>query len=276
MWGKKDGHTNDHERLSAPVAAALPERKAASARPAFAAERERCFTRTLRVWKRYAWLQGALSPVLVTPLVRGAKTNKAVMLCASLKLLDTGKSVPCQAGSVKPMKLEKVRPEQIAELHAILVACWLDMQARFGLAHWVPAYPLEAMQRDTETKRVYAVREGPSAIATFTVSAQAPAYYDMSIWQNPDARALYVHRLAVLPAYQGRGIGRWCMEQIEQLAGAEGCSAVRLDAYDEHLALHEFYRHLGYQERGSFRLMTRLYGETGGVYFEKVLRTGPG
>ena len=169
------------------------------------------------------------------------------------------------------MQVENVGPEQVRELHAILEACGLDMQARFSLAHWIPAYPLELMQRDAESKRVYAVREDQRAIATFTIGTQAPGYYAMSIWLDPDARALYVNRLAVLPAHQGRGIGRWCMEQAEQLAKVEGCGAVRLDAYDKHLALHDFYRHLGYEERGAFTLTTKLYGETGGICFEKSL-----
>jgi GNAT superfamily N-acetyltransferase len=169
------------------------------------------------------------------------------------------------------MELESARPEQIEELHAILEACGLDMQARLGLAHWVPAYPLELMQQDAESSSVYAVRQGQRAIATFTIHSQAPGYYDLSIWQQPEAKALYVHRLAVLPAHQGQGIGRWCMDQVIQLARIGEYRAVRLDAYDKHLALHAFYRHLGYQERGAFRLVTQRYGETGGVYFEKVL-----
>ena len=171
------------------------------------------------------------------------------------------------------MKLEvqKVGPDDVEELHSILEKCGQDMQARFGLGHWVPAYPLHLMCRDAETKSVYAVREGDQVVATFTVGTSAPPYYDLSMWEDPDAKALYVSRLAVLPALQGKGIGKWCMKTIEQLAAAEGCVAVRLDAYDKHLELHEFYRHLGYRRRGAARFNTKLYEETGTVFFEKVV-----
>jgi GNAT superfamily N-acetyltransferase len=169
------------------------------------------------------------------------------------------------------MEIEKVGPEQVTELRAILEACGLDMQARFGLTHWIPAYPLHLMQQDAANKSVYAVRENQHAIATFTLGTQAPAYYDMTVWQEPDASALYVNRLAVLPAHQGQGIGRWCMQQIEQLARAQQCSAVRLDVYHKHLTLCDFYRHLGYQERGTITFTTKLSGETGGICFEKAL-----
>src|SRR5438270_4403167 len=172
------------------------------------------------------------------------------------------------------LEIQRVGPDSIEELHNILEKCGQDMQVRFGLAHWVPAYPLHLMRRDAEVKSVYAVREGNQAVATFTIGTQAPSYYEMSIWENPGARALYVSRLAVLPEYQGKGIGKWCMDTIEQLAAAEECTAVRLDAYDKYVKLHEFYHHLGYQQRGVFRFNTKLYGETGAVFFEKILKPG--
>lgn len=176
--------------------------------------------------------------------------------------------------TIEQLQLHQVEPEQVEEAHAILTACGLDMQARFGLSHWVPAHPLHLMQRDAEAGDVYATRDDQRAVATFTLKTHAPSYYDQTIWYELEARALYVHRLAVLPAYQGQGLGRWCMEQIEQMARADGYGAVRLDAYDQHLRLCAFYRHLGYEQRGVFKIMTKLYGETGGVCFEKVLDGG--
>ncbi len=146
------------------------------------------------------------------------------------------------------------------------------MQVRLNLTHWVPPYPLHLMRRDAEMKSVYAVRENNQTIATFTIGTQTPSYYDITIWENPSAKALYVNRLAVLPDFQGKGIGKWCMNTIEQLAIAEGCTVVRLDAYDKHEQVHEFYRLLGYQQRAVLRFNTKLYGETGAVFFEKIVK----
>lgn len=166
-------------------------------------------------------------------------------------------------------QLHQAGLQHVENLHAILVACGLDMQAHFGLSHWAPAYPLHLMQRDAAAGYVYAVREGERAIATFTITPQPPSYYDQTIWHESCAKALYLHRLAVLPAEQGRGLGRWCMEQVETLARTEGCAAVRFDAYDQHIRLFAFYLHLGYEQRGAFKIVSKLYGETGGIYFEK-------
>lgn len=172
------------------------------------------------------------------------------------------------------LTIHKVAPEQVETLHAILEQCSLDMQAKFGLSHWIPAYPIERLREDAQAKSVYAVCEDGQIIATFTFGTRAPYYYTVSVWQDPNARAFYVNHLAVLPAYQGKGIGSWCMQTVEQFAKDEECAAVRLDAYDKHVKLHEFYRRLGYQERGTAHVVTKSGKQGDTMYFEKILRTG--
>ncbi len=169
------------------------------------------------------------------------------------------------------LHIKKVDPGEVEPLHEILRLCGLDMQARFGLAHWIPPYPLDLMRRDAEQKNVYAVLDGDRIIATFTIGTQPPFYYDPALSESPNAKAMYVNRLAVLPEMQGHGVGTWCMRTIERLAVEHECSAIRLDTYHKHLDLLNFYRGVGYQERGSKTFNTRLYGETGAVFFEKLL-----
>jgi hypothetical protein len=60
------------------------------------------------------------------------------------------------------------------------------------------------------------------------------------------------------------------MHEIELVAQQEGCQAIRLDAYDKHVKLVEWYQHLGYQWRGAFSFRTKIYGETGMICLEKI------
>ena len=149
----------------------------------------------------------------------------------------------------------KVGPDAVVELHAILRACGLDMKARLGLGHWDPPYPLHLLQRDAREKEVYAVADlerGERPLATFTLGTRPPPYYgDASLWVEPAAKAAYVTRLAVLPAEQGRGIGRWCMARAEALARERGCAYLRLDVHGAHTGLARFYERLGYEPRGT-------------------------
>jgi GNAT superfamily N-acetyltransferase len=173
------------------------------------------------------------------------------------------------------LTMRKVEPEEIEPLHEILKKCGLDEQARFGLGYWVPPYPLEAMRKSAEERDVYAVYDGDELVATFTTGTQQPSYYltipgVREAWDASGEPALYLSRLAVLPEFQGRGIGTWCIKRMERLARAEGCKAVRFDAYDKHLKLLEYYDRLGYHRRGTFTFNTKRYGETGMVCFEKL------
>ena len=171
--------------------------------------------------------------------------------------------------------IRKFLPEEVELLHVILDKCGRDMQARFGLGHWIPPYPLELMRKSAEERDVYAVYDGDVLVGTFTIGMQPPPYYltipgVQESWDASGEPVLYGNRLAVLPELQGRGIGTWCMKTMERLAQAQGCKAVRFDAYDKHLSLLEFYDRLGYHRRGTFIFNTKLYGETGMVCFEKL------
>ena len=165
------------------------------------------------------------------------------------------------------LQMRRVGPGELKDLHAILHSCGLDMKARLGLGHWDPPYPLHLLQRDAAEKEVYAVIDGEQTVATFTVGTQAPPYYELTVWAEPEGRALYVNRLAVLPEEQGRGIGRWCMERVEELARERECAFVRLDVDARHAALARFYERLGYERRDT--IVPERSGETGLTCFEK-------
>ncbi|MGT2935502.1 GNAT family N-acetyltransferase [Streptococcus castoreus] len=52
--------------------------------------------------------------------------------------------------------------------------------------------------------------------------------------------------LAVLPNYQGRGIGRTLLEAMENLAVKEGFAFIRLNSASHRKEAHAFYRNLDY------------------------------
>jgi ribosomal protein S18 acetylase RimI-like enzyme len=178
-------------------------------------------------------------------------------------------SLQTLATTVSPMALavRQAAAAEAAELHHILRECGLDMQTRLGLSHWVPPYPFALFEEQTASGNVYAVRdESGTLLATFTASSESPAYYHLSLWDPEGQPALYATRLAVLPAFQGRGIGTECMAFFERLAIESGCRSVRLDALSAHAELLTFYDRLGYRRIGSFEAHgSELVG------FEKLL-----
>jgi GNAT superfamily N-acetyltransferase len=152
-------------------------------------------------------------------------------------------------------------------VHALLTECGLDLPERLGLSHWVPAYPLHLLGEAVERGEVHEVRGDDGAlVATFSTGAEAPPYYRDVAWDPEGEPAVYVARVAVRPAEQGAGVGRWCMAWIEAEARARGARSIRLDAYARHAAALGFYRALGYAERG-----TVLASDRPLTCFEKLL-----
>lgn len=118
---------------------------------------------------------------------------------------------------MKPTIYRVVSANDVLPLHQILIACGLDMEERFGLSHWMPPiYPLESMPKDAVKLEVYALTNGEDKVGTFmleTTSSVPLSYikYGNIHWQAKDALTVYVHKLAVLPAWQGQGLGIWCL-----------------------------------------------------------------
>jgi hypothetical protein len=83
-------------------------------------------------------------------------------------------------------EIKRLGPDEVEVVHDILRKCGEDMQARFGLTHWIPPYPLHLMRQSAQEKRVYAVLDHERVIATFTFGTQAPSYYDQlgDIWRS--------------------------------------------------------------------------------------------
>ena len=170
-----------------------------------------------------------------------------------------------------PLTLVKYDPQQVDILYQIIVVCGEDLFQRHGLTHWRPPYPIETMRKNAAELDVYGVHYGTSVVGTFTVGSTGWRH-DSSHWLNPAHKPLYLNKLAVLPAWQGHGWGRWCMQQVERLAYERGCKAVRFDAITGNLPLHAFYRGLGYQERAALTVKDAYGVPTDVLFFEKILR----
>lgn len=61
-----------------------------------------------------------------------------------------------------------------------------------------------------------------------------------------DGRRAWVYHLAVLPALQGRGIGRMLMDELERRLRAVGATKLNLLVERRNAGVADFYRKLGY------------------------------
>lgn len=70
------------------------------------------------------------------------------------------------------------------------------------------------------------------------------------MYKNSDS-SLYIRKIATLPQYEGKGIGKRNLLYIEQFAIKNGCSRICLDVYIKSKGAISFYSHLGFKEIGT-------------------------
>ena len=71
-------------------------------------------------------------------------------------------------------------------------------------------------------------------------------------WSTADEdKNIVVHRLAVHPLEQGKGIGRMLADFAEQWAKENHYDAIRLDTYSQNPRNQKFYMKRGYKDLGS-------------------------
>lgn len=139
--------------------------------------------------------------------------------------------------------IHKVNPMNIPGLcrvERILYRCGKDMAQRYDLRHWNNSHikNVAVMALCLLKNRVYLVqdREG-MAVATFQL--------------RKNGQSLHFGKLATDPACTGKGIGSFCMAQIERMAEEESCKKVCCEVYDKSEHAICFYKNRGYRVCGS-------------------------
>lgn len=136
-------------------------------------------------------------------------------------------------------KVKRYNILALKKVSSILYECGKDMVKKYGLHHWDNSHiktwlivVLCALKND-----IYLVYISQKPIATFQI--------------NKTKNTLKFQKLATLPAFEGQGIGSFCIQEIERLAREAGCSEVICDVYDKSEHAKSFYEHRGYSTYGS-------------------------
>jgi GNAT superfamily N-acetyltransferase len=122
-----------------------------------------------------------------------------------------------------------------------------------GNLQWDDAYPSAAVfERDVALEQLWvAVLDGEIAGVAAITQDQEPEY--ASVGWDLNEPAIVVHRVAVDPGFQGKGVAGALMEQAEAVARGRGIAMLRVDTNSENQATQRLFPKLGYT----------LAGETG-------------
>lgn len=148
------------------------------------------------------------------------------------------------------MKITKPNLTDIAELLRVTKACAQAMIAN-GIYQWNENYPsYEAFEKDIEIGQLWVLKEDNNIIGSVVISELIDEEYKVIKWLTPNTQNIYIHRLAVHPEYQGKGLAQKLMDFSEMYAKENGFSSVRLDTFSGNKRNNTFYKKRGYQKLG--------------------------
>lgn len=132
----------------------------------------------------------------------------------------------------------------------------------YGRGHWSSLATERGAAWSIETSMVYLAWSNRRPIATFRLATSKPWAIDARYFSRVK-RPLYLTDMAVAPADQGRGIGRWSLKEAVRLARLWPADAIRLDAYGGAAGAGGFYHKCGFREvgRATYRGVELLYYE---------------
>jgi ribosomal protein S18 acetylase RimI-like enzyme len=126
-----------------------------------------------------------------------------------------------------------------------------------GNLQWGDDYPnAAAFERDISLNQLWLAQiDGRLAGVAAITTDQDPDYVKVG-WDIHET-AIVVHRLAVDPAFQGKGVAKALMEQAEVVARDRSISILRVDTNSQNQATQRLFPQLGYVFAGEIGLSFR-------------------
>ena len=139
----------------------------------------------------------------------------------------------------------KIRLAEINDLDGIVKMihnCANDLISK-NIFQWNEKYPSrDIFLSDIEKKNLFIYKNKTGIIGCIALSNDKDIEYNDIKWLTKDDKNLYVHRLAVDPKFQKKGIGRLLMDFAEDYARDNKLKSVRLDTFSKNDRNNRFYK----------------------------------
>jgi ribosomal protein S18 acetylase RimI-like enzyme len=148
------------------------------------------------------------------------------------------------------MNIRSAKPHDIPEVMDLIRSCVRHMESQ-GILQWDEIYPDEtSFANDSERHELYLLEDGNRIRGVMTLNeSQEPAYQEVA-WHFK-GNTLVVHRLAVDPSSQGKGLAEELMQFAYEVAGKYQYATIRLNAFANNPRAVALYERLGYRRAGT-------------------------
>jgi GNAT superfamily N-acetyltransferase len=150
------------------------------------------------------------------------------------------------------MEILRAKDSDFIEILYLLRVCILDMNKK-GLKHWNSVYPgPEMIREDLNKEAIYLVKDKGVCKGMVTLDNIEPDEYKGIHWSAPASRPLFMHRLAVHPGWQGKGIAIMLMNFAEEFAARNGYDALRIDVHSANIHARHLCEKQAFSASGEF------------------------
>ena len=137
--------------------------------------------------------------------------------------------------------------EDLIPILEITKNCAVKMDA-MGIYQWNENYPnRNAFIDDIKNNELLVFTKGDLLVGCIALCTKMDDVYKNVKWLTKDVKSLYVHRLAVDPQFQKKGIGKKLMDYAEDFAKKNNFISVRLDTFSKNKNNMRFYERRGYK-----------------------------
>lgn len=148
-------------------------------------------------------------------------------------------------------KIELAVISHLDKVKEIAESCASDMINR-NIFQWNEKYPSKKIfKEDIESNSLYLAKINQEIVGCIMLTKNKDDVYKDIKWLSEDNINLYIHRLAVHPLFQKKGIGRKMMDFAEDYAKSNNYESVRLDTFSKNKRNNIFYENRGYIRLGN-------------------------
>jgi len=165
-----------------------------------------------------------------------------------------------------------IRKALISDLETVksLTEACAEKMINDGIFQWNDHYPSkEIFRKDIEEEALYVWDDKNQIKGCIMFSPEKDEVYYSAKWLTQDDKNIYVHRLAVHPKFQKKGIGNKLMNFAESIAKKLNFISIRLDTFSQNKSNNKFYESRGYQKLGD--VFFRKQSEFPFHCYEKIL-----
>lgn len=150
-------------------------------------------------------------------------------------------------------EIRRAHSGEIAEIMNLIAKCVQVMQAG-GSDQWNESYPnREVILEDIRQGTLFVCTDHGVIAGIIVLDDHQSEQYQQVDWVETQGPNLIMHRLAVHPEIQGKGIARRLIAFAEEFARSGGFRSIRLDTYAKNGRALKLYQSMGYSQRGELR-----------------------